>query len=314
MTRKEKDRRISAYGGYEEGIMEPKIYLDYTQEELDRQYEHRSLVPDGDDFLANNDADSTRARAAATHGSFDVAYGPDPDQLLDIYPAEADGLAPVVVFFHGGRWSRGSKESNIESLATYNAAGVHFVSVGFTLIPDIDMDGLIGQCRDAIAWLWHNAATFGGDPERLFVMGKSSGGHLAGTMVVTDWAAERGVPADVIKGGLLVSGMYDLEPVRLSFRNGFLGLDEETAMRNSPIHHIPDGGCPLVVGFGSLETDEFQRQGRTFAAAWTERGLPCRLVEMAGRHHYSINADLNDPAGDLVTPFLKHMTMVGVVA
>ena len=294
--------------------MGPKIYLDYTQEELDQQYEHRSLVPDGDDFLARNDADSASVHAAAAHGQFDVPYGPDPDQLLDIYPAAGDGLSPVVVFFHGGRWSRGGKTSNIESLTTYNAAGVHFVSVGFTLIPDIDMDGLIGQCRDAIAWLWHNARTFGGDPDRLFVMGKSSGGHLAAMMVVTDWAAERDVPADVIKGGLLVSGMYDLEPVRLSFRNGFLHLNEDTAMRNSPIHHIPDSGCPLVIGFGSLETDEFQRQGRSFAAAWRQRGLSSQLVPMEGRHHYSINADLNDPGGDLVTPFLKHMGIVGAAA
>jgi arylformamidase len=293
--------------------MGPKIYLDYTQEELDQQYEHRSIVPDGDEFIARNAADSANVRVTA-NGQFDVAYGPDPDQLLDIYPAGRDGLSPVVVFFHGGRWSRGGKESNIECFATYNAAGVHFVSVGFTLIPNITMDGLVGQCRDAIAWLWHNAKTFGGDPERLFVMGKSSGAHLAGMMVTTDWQAERRVPRDVIKGGLLVSGMYDLEPVRLSFRNGFLHLDEEMAMRNSPIHHIPDNGCPLVIGFGSLETDEFQRQGRAFAAAWGERGLSCQLVPVEGRHHYSINAVLSDPDGDLVTPFLKNMGMTVAAA
>jgi len=294
--------------------MTPKtVYLDYTQEELDRQYEHRSLVPDSDDFIARNEADSAQIHAAAK-GRFDIAYGPDPDQLLDVYLAEGEGLSPVVVFFHGGRWSRGGKDSNIESLAMYNAAGAHFVSVGFTLIPDIDMDGLVGQCRDAIAWLWRNAGSFGGDPDRLFVMGKSSGGHLAGMMVTTDWAAERGLPADVIKGGLLVSGMYDLEPVRLSFRNGFLGLDEEAAMRNSPIHHIPADGCPLIIGFGSLETDEFQRQSRTFAAAWSARGLTCRLVPMDGRHHFSINADLTDPHGNLVAPFLGLMGIVGAVA
>jgi arylformamidase len=294
--------------------MGPKIYLDYTQEELDRQYEHRSVVPDSDDFIARNEADSAKVRATAAHGRLDVPYGPDPDQLLDIYPAKGDGLSPVVVFFHGGRWSRGDKTSNIESLATYNAAGIHFVSVGFTLIPNITLDGLVGQCRDAIAWLWRNARTFGGDSDRLFVMGKSSGGHLAGMMVVTDWEAERGVPADVIKGGLLVSGMYDLEPVRLSFRNGFLGLDEDAALRNSAIHHIPGAGCPLVVGYGSLETDEFQRQSKIFAAAWSEHGYTCRLVEMAGRHHFSIDADLNDPGGNLVVPFLKYMGVAGVAA
>lgn len=290
--------------------MGPKIYLDYTQEELDRQYEHRSIVPDGDDFIARNEAHSAKIRAAA-HGRLNVAYGPDPDQLLDIYPAKRDGPCPMVVFFHGGRWSRGGKENNIESLAAYNAAGVHFVSVGFTLIPKTTMDGLVSQCRDAIAWVWRNAKIFGGDPDRLFVLGKSSGGHLGGMMVVTDWEAERGVPSNVIKGALLVSGMYDLEPVRLSFRNGFLGMDEDTALRNSPIHHIPNEGCPLVVGYGSLETDEFQRQSRTFADAWGARGFFGQLVEMEGRHHFSIDADLADPDGNLVTPFLKNMGIAG---
>lgn len=285
-------------------MTERKVYLDYTQAELDRQYEHRSLVPDSDDFIARDEAESARILAAAV-GKFDIPYGDHADQQLDVYLSGRDGLSPVVVFFHGGRWSRGGRASNIESLAMYNAAGVHFVSVGFTLIPDIDMDGLVGQCRDAVAWLWRNAKTFGGDPDRLFVMGKSSGGHLAGMMVTTDWQAERGVPPDVIKGGLLVSGMYDLEPVRLSFRNGFLHLDEDSAWRNSPIHHIPGNGCPLVVGFGSEETDEFRRQGRTFADAWHARGLSCRQVVMNGRHHFSINADLKDPNSALARPFLE---------
>ena len=291
------------------------VYLDYDQEALDVQYEHRNIVSNVEEFTAWSRAESARVRAAAT-GRFDVSFGDHEDEALDIYfaaGATEAGSAPIIVFFHGGRWSRGDKTSNIESLATFNAAGIHFVSVGFTLIPDITMDGLIRQCRDAMVWLWHNARSFGGDPDRLFVMGKSSGGHLAAMMVVTDWEAERGVPANVIKGGLLVSGMYELGPVRLSFRNGFLYLSEEMAMRNSPIHHIPDGGCPLIVGFGSLETDEFQRQGRTFATAWAGRGLSCQLVEIAGRHHFSINADMNGPGGDLVTPFLKHIGVAGTV-
>jgi len=290
--------------------MARKVYRDYTQEELDAQYEHRSEVPDGDDFLDRTKAESERiVAAAASRARLDVPYGPHPDQLLDIYPAEGTGgnSAPVVVFFHGGRWSRGDKTSNVESLAMYNAAGVHFVSVGFTLIPATDMDGLIGQCRDAIAWLWRNAASFGGDPDRIYVMGKSSGGHVSGVMVTTDWAAERGLPADVIKGGLLVSGMYDLEPVRLSFRNGFLKLDEATAARYSPIRHIPANGCSLIVGVGAEETAEFRRQSREFAAAWQAHGLDCRFVEMPGRHHFSITADLSDATGPLAAPFLERI-------
>ena len=131
-------------------------------------------------------------------------------------------------------------------------------------------------------------------------------------MVTTDWS-ERGLPVDVLKGGLLVSGMYDLEPVRLSFRNGFLGLDEVAALRNSSIHHIPQDGPPIIVAYGGEETDEFRRQSQTFAQAWRDKGHQCQLVEMAGRHHYSLTADLSDPHCAMVAPFLEQIGVTATV-
>ena len=282
-----------------------KVYLDYTQEELDRQYEHRHIVPDVDDFIARSRAESARVRAAAK-GSFDVAYGPGADEVLDILLADAAD-APVVVFFHGGRWQTGGKDSNCGSAEAINAAGAHFVSVDFTLFPDTTMDELIRQCRAAVAWVLGNAASFGGDPARLYVIGKSSGAHIAAMMATTDWAAGHGLAGDAIKGGLLVSGMYDLEPVRLTFRNEWLRLDAAMAARNSPIRHIPDAGCPLIVGHGERETDEFKRQPRVFAEAWRAAGNPCVLVEIAGCHHFSIDTAMNDPASPLMAPFRSMM-------
>lgn len=294
-----------------------KIYLDYTQEELDNQYEHRNYIPDTEDFIAAQAAESERVRAV-TAGRFDVAYGPGGDELLDIYLAKADGPAPapapIIVYFHGGRWAMGSKTSNCESAAIYVAAGAHFVSVNFSLLPDVTMDTLIGQCRDAIAWLWNNAATFGGDRERLFVHGKSSGAHVAAMMAVTDWNAGYGLPADLVKGSLLVSGMYDLEPVRLTFRNEWLKLDEQAASRNSPILHVPENGCPLILGVGSLETAEFRRQPRAFAEAWRAKGNDCRLVDLQGRHHFTVNVEMTDPASTLVAPFLGRMALAAEAA
>ena len=281
-----------------------KIYLDYTQEELDRQYEHRHTVPDADELIAGHKAASERVRAAAD-GRFDIPYGPGKDELLDIYLAESSIPAPIVVFYHGGRWAVGSKASNCEAAEMYTAQGIHFVSVNYSLLPNVTMDVLIRQCRDAAAWLWRNADTFGGDRNRIFVHGKSAGGHVAAMVAVTNWQADYDLPADLIKGGLLVSGMYDLEPVRLSFRNEWLKLDEEGAVRNSPIHHIPEQGCSLVVGVGSLETNEFRRQPRDFVKAWRARGLDCQFFEMEGLHHFSINKELNDAGGALVAPYLE---------
>lgn len=265
-----------------------KVFLDYSQEELDRQYEHRHFVADVDQYVAWARAESARVRSEA-RGRYDVPYGAQRDETLDVYFGEGVGLRPLVVFFHGGRWSRGSKTSSCYNAEVFTALGAHFVSVNFTLLPDTTMDVLIHQCRSALAWLWRNADSVGGDRARIYVMGKSSGAHIAGMMVTTDWEKDYGLPPDVIKAGLLVSGMYDLEPVRRSFRNSFLRLDEKSAKRNSPIHRIPADGCPLVVGCGALETDEFRRQSQEFAGAWRDGGNPVRHLEVAGCHHYSVS-------------------------
>ena len=281
-----------------------KVYLDYTQEELDKQYEHRHTVPDADEYVAAHRAASERVRSKV-NGRFDVSYGSGEDELLDIYLSDSGHPAPIVVFFHGGRWAMGSKTSNCEAAEMYTALGLNFVSVNYSLLPKVSMDVLIRQCRDATAWLWRHADSFDGDRDRIFVHGKSAGAHVASMVAVTDWRADYDLPANVIKGGLLVSGMYDLEPIRLTFRNEWLRLDEEAAQRNSPIHHVPPNGCDLVVGVGSRETEEFRRQPRAFAAAWRAKGLNCRFVEMEGHHHFSINDAMNQAASALVSPFLK---------
>ncbi len=292
------------------------VYLDYDQEALDVQYEHRNIVSNVEEFTAKSRAESARVREAAT-GRFDVSFGDHEDETLDIYfaaGATEAGSAPIIVFFHGGRWSMGGKTSNCECAEAINRSGAHFVSVNFTLIPNIDMDGLITQCRNAIAWIYLNAASFSGDPDRIYVMGKSSGGHVTGMMLTTDWRETNGLPRDVIKGGLAISGMYDLEPVRLTFRNDTLKLDEATARRNSPIHHIPAMACPIVASVGSLESDEFRRQTREFAEAWEAAGHKVHYAEMQDRHHFSIAEDMANAASPLIAPFLELMGLAPVDA
>ena len=285
-----------------------KIYLDYTQTELDRQYEHRDFVPDAGDILARQKTACQRIRDNA-NGRFDIAYGEGEDARLDLYEGASGGPAPAVVYFHGGRWSMGNQTSSIESAEIYAAKGVHFVSVNFSLLPGVTMDHLITQCRDAVAWLWRNAGDLGIDPARLFVQGKSSDAHIAAMMAVTDWQGGYGLPGDLFKGGLLVSGMYDLEPVRLTFRNDVLRLDQQAARRNSPIHLIPEYGCSLIAAVGGEESGEFRRQSRDFAKAWQASGRECRLVEVAGLNHFTMNDEMGNIASPMITPFLDDMVL-----
>ena len=278
-----------------------KVWLDYDQEALDAQYNQRSLVPDADDYIAVDVAESARVREKLDC-RIDVAYGPSGDERLDVFPALAPG-SPLAVYMHGGAWTRSDKANESFMAEAFVEAGAAFVAVNFGLCPRVTLDEMIRQARAAVAWSHANARDFNADPDRLFIAGHSSGGHVGGMMVVTDWPAAHDLPRDLVKGALLCSGMYDLEPVRLSARNEYLRLDAAAEARNSSIRQIPPDGCPLVIGYGGGEQEEFRRQSMEFAAAWRAAGLDVREFDMPGVNHFELRRHFNDPDG----PILKAM-------
>ena len=282
----------------------PKIFLDYDQETLDAQYNQRSLVPDADDYIAVDVAESARVRQKLDC-RIDVAYGPGEDETLDLFPAAAPG-SPVVVYMHGGAWTRSDKANESFMAEAFVAAGAAFVAVNFGLCPKVTLDEMIRQARAAVAWSCENAQDFNADPGRLYIAGHSSGGHVGGMMAVTDWTAHN-LPRGLIKGALLCSGMYDLAPVRLSARNDYLHLDEAAEARNSAIRQIPGDGCPLIVGYGGGEQTEFRRQSRAFAAAWRAAGLEVEEFDMPGVNHFQLRRHFNDPNSPILTAMLALM-------
>ena len=282
----------------------PKIFLDYDQETLDAQYNQRSLVPDADDYIAVDVAESARVRQKLDC-RIDVAYGPGEDETLDLFPAAAPG-SPVVVYMHGGAWTRSDKANESFMAEAFVAAGAAFVAVNFGLCPKVTLDEMIRQAREAVAWSCENAQDFNADPGRLYIAGHSSGGHVGGMMAVTDWTAHN-LPRTLVKGALLCSGMYDLAPVRLSARNDYLHLDEAAEARNSAMRHIPADGCPLIVGYGGGEQTEFRRQSRAFAAAWRDAGLEVEEFDMPGVNHFQLRRHFNDPNSPILTAMLALM-------
>ena len=285
----------------------PKIFLDYDQETLDAQYNQRSLVPDADDYIAVDVAESERVRQKLDC-RIDVAYGPGEDEKLDLFPAAAPG-SPVAVYMHGGAWTRSDKSNESFMAEAFVEAGAAFVAVNFGLCPRVTLDEMIRQARAAVAWSHGNARDFNADPDRLFIAGHSSGGHVGGMMAVTDWAATHGLPRGLVKGALLCSGMYDLAPVRLSARNEYLRLDEAAEARNSAIRQIPGDGCPLIVGYGGGEQKEFRRQSREFAAAWRDAGLEVEEFDMPGVNHFELRRHFNDPKSPILTSMLALMSL-----
>ena len=175
--------------------------------------------------------------------------------------------------------------------------------VGGSLMP------MAEQVRRAVAWVYRNAHTFGGDPNRLYVSGFSSGGHLAGVVLTTDWAREFNLPADTVKGGLCGSGMFDLKPVRLSARSRYIKFTDEMEQALSPQRHLDKLNAPLVVAYGTFETPEFQRQSRDFAAAVKAAGKPVQLLVGEGYNHFEMFETLASPYGLLGRAALEQMKL-----
>jgi arylformamidase len=280
-----------------------KVYRDYTQEQLDAQYNQLSIVGDNSGYKQRKIEESARVRAKLD-SILDVAYGPSRQERLDVLKCNRPG-APTLVFLHGGAWKGGHKDDVSFIAEPYVEAGANVVTVNFALVPEVRLDEQVRQASAAIAWAYKNARSYGGDHERVFVTGHSSGGHLTGMMMVTDWTTF-GLPADALKGGAPFSGMFDLEPVQLSWRNTYLKMDREEALALSSIRRIPDRVMPLVIGYGGGELDEFRRQSREFAAAWRDRGYPCTEIELPGLNHFEVQQQMANPVG-VIVPAIRAM-------
>jgi arylformamidase len=189
--------------------------------------------------------------------------------------------------------------------------GAHFVSLDFNNVTDVDGNLMIlaEQVRRAIAWVRKNAASFGGDPNQVYVSGTSSGGHLAAVALTTDWHKDFGLPADTLKGGLCCSGMYDLYPVSLSARAGYVKFTPEMIEKLSPLRHLNKLVAPVIVAHGTLETPEFQRQNRDFAAAVKAAGKPVTFLIGQGYNHFEMFETLGNPYGLLGRAMLEQMKL-----
>jgi len=287
------------------------LFGQFDQAGLDAAYNNRAHVPDHADYFARWAQQSEATRAALKHRA-DLAYGSWPRQRLDFFPA-ADRNAPLMVFIHGGYWQSLDHRMFDVLARPFVQSGIAFASMGYTLCPDIDMPGLVEQVREGIAWLWGRADALGFDRERLFVSGHSAGGHLVAMLAATDFT-QRGLPRNAIKGGLSLSGLYDLEPVRLAYVNAALRLDAETARRMSPQFHLPSADAmPLLVAVGAAELPEFVRQQRDYHAALRSAGARSAAIELPGLHHFSVADALADPQHALHKAVRRMISRGGVV-
>ena len=268
---------------------------------LDANYNLRAAVPEHPAWFERYAATSAAFRARWP-GRLDLPYGDSPRQVIDLFlpPSQQTSRPPLLVFIHGGYWQAfGPKDFSFVA-ERFVAAGAAVAMVGYDLAPAVAMDAIVSQVRHAIAWLYRNAGAHGFDPGRICLSGHSAGGHLAAMALATDWQAAFGLPQDLVKGVCAISGVFDLEPIRLCYLNEVLRLDAEQARRNSPVLLPPRARCPVIVTVGERETEAFHRQSGAYAAALRRADLDCALVVQPGLDHFAIIMAMTDATNPAV--------------
>jgi arylformamidase len=268
------------------------VFLDYDQEQLNAAYDQSLWAPQMAELEANFGITSAAVRR--TMPPVTRQYGPASGDLIDIFaPAKADRV-PVLVFIHGGAWTENSKEDASYPAPTFVGRGAAYLAPDFGSLKTMRLPQMVDNCRRAVEWTIRNAASFGGDPDRIFLAGHSSGAHLAACVLTTDWAA-RGLPADVLKGGFLMSGMYDLYPVMLSSRSSYLHITPAEIVEFSPIRHLDRITCPIAVLSADEDSPEFKRQSDVFADALQGMGRLASRTIVFNANHFQEPARLAHP-------------------
>ncbi len=283
------------------------VYRDYDSEALYAQYNNRAMVAE-DVREAHKTEQAGRAEtfvAAAGRAERDLAYGPGPRERLDVFLPENDG-GPLLAFIHGGYWQWNDKEPFAFLAEQVVPAGAAFANIEYALCPDISLTRLTDQVRRAVAFLWREGPRLGFDRDRIVVAGHSAGGHLTAMMLATDWPGfADDLPANLVAAGLPISGIYDLQPIRLTPINDPIGLDEAEARALSPAFAVPPTRAPMVVVAGGAESQEFVRQARDFAEAWSAHGVPAEIVVPAGRDHFTVLDTLAEPGHEVCAAALR---------
>jgi arylformamidase len=283
--------------------------MELTEEFCNREYNNRALVPNFQSYFDRWVNDSKVARTKV-HGIYDIAYGQEPRQTLDFFPARKkppSGGAPLMVFIHGGYW-RSTAKSDYSFLApAFTDAGAALAVIEYRLCPQVSMEDLARDVLAAVTWAYQHAGHYGCNPHHLYVSGHSAGGHLTAMMLAAQWPRWHGaLPADVVRGGVAISGLFDLEPIRrASFLNVDLKLTPASVARLSPAFMQPATHAPLITAVGGDESSEFKRQNAMIGERWAQ--VLHADVAMPGLNHFNVCSAFGDANNPLFRETAKMM-------
>ena len=256
-----------------------------TQAQLDTQYSPSKAGIDSPAYMNWYKTNSAKVREELPC-QLNVPFGYTLTEHLDIFPT-SQTHAPIMIFIHGGYWTMASSKEFSFVAKGMVSAGITTVVINYALCPKVTIDEIVRQTRAAITWVYQNAKSFGGDPNRIYVSGHSAGGHLTAMSMITKWENDYGLPNNLIKGGCVISGLFDLMPFPYTWLQPKIQLTWGEVLRNSPIRHIPETAGSLIVTYGEEESSEFHRQSQDFFNAWKSKGLQGKCLAQPGKNHFT---------------------------
>jgi arylformamidase len=263
------------------------LYRGMDRVQLDAAYNNQAAVASFPSLSKQRREQSARVRQARKCYA-DLRYGEGERERLDFFPADRPG-APVLVFVHGGYWQGGDKDACSFVVEGPASAGFAVAVLEYPIAPEANMQTMVASMDRALTWLTHHVRDLGGDPHRLHLCGHSAGAQLVAMMLASHPPAS----------ALLISGIYELEPIRLCYLNEKLGLNAKDAEQFSPLRHLPAHCPPVVVAVGARELPELQRQSASYGAALREHDAPVQELPLAGHDHFSVLEELARHEGKL---------------
>lgn len=279
------------------------VYGSYDQEGLDLEYDMKRRCPHFAETFASY-GPLNEHMVSNFNCTLDIKFGEKPGETLDVWHGR--GNSPILLFIHGGYWRAFDKEMFRFVAERFVEAGAAVVLNNYDLCPGVTMTEISRQNRAAFAWIYRNATSIGGDPRRIHVTGHSAGGHLTAILASTDWTTY-GLPVEAISGTVPLSGLFDLEPIRRSYLNADLLMDEQEARLQSPVNTLPSMMPPTVVAVGGGETDEFRRQSRIYVDACRAKGFDVSYLEVGSHDHVMVSGEYRNLASPLAAVLLSQM-------
>ena len=276
------------------------VYKHYDQQQLNGQYNTRLSVPDYSAYFNRWEKDSLETQKKFSLFK-DICFGTHPDECLDIYPAGSPG-SKTVIFIHGGYWHLLDKTLFHFLSATFIAHNITSVYINYRLAPAATIDEIVSSCGQAVNWVRDNISRYSGNPSEIYVLGHSAGGHLA-SMLMTE------PDFSFLKAVVSLSGLFSLEPIRLSYLNEMVRLDAASTERNSPVFLNPLNHCPLLLITGADESEEFKTQSTELYKSWKQNPDSIELLEIPGKNHYSILETVTEEGSVVQSAILRLMNI-----